>query len=209
MDKTLENLIKEAVLKEIGNTGKIPIGISARHLHITKEHFKILFGKDELTPMKTLMGGQFASEEKVLIIGNKMRLIENVRILGPFRKETQVEVSKTDGIKLALNPPVRESGDLEGSAPITIVGPKGIVKLEKGLIVAMRHIHMNEEDANRFGLKDREVISVKIDDGTRGGTLNHVLIRVDKSFTLEMHIDTDEANALGITPNTSVLPIKK
>lgn len=183
------------------NEGKIiavPIGVSARHLHLTKEHLEILFGKGaELHPMKTLMGGQYAAEERVTIVGTNLRVIENVRVLGPLRKETQVELAKTDSVKLGIAPPIRESGNIKSSAPITLVGPKGAVHLTEGCIIAKRHIHMNPEDAKSFGLYDNQIVSIRIGE-EREGILNHVQIRVDPSFTLEMHIDTDEANALGV-----------
>lgn len=144
--KALEELIKNLVKQEL-YTEKIitvPIGVSARHLHVTQEHLEILFGKGAvLHPMKELMGGQYAAEERVTIVGTNMRLIENIRILGPVRRATQVEVSKTDAVKLGLSVPIRESGDVKGSAPITLVGPKGVVQLVEGCIIAKRHIHMN------------------------------------------------------------------
>lgn len=184
---------------------KIPIGISARHVHLTREHVDILFGKGhELHPKKELMGGQFASEEQVTLVGTKLRAIENVRILGPERKATQVEVAKTDAIRLGINPPVRDSGNVKGSAPITIVGPKGALYLDEGCIIAKRHIHMSPQDAKRFGVKDGQIVKVKF--GTeRGGVFEEVLIRVHESFTLEMHIDTDEANGLAIGKDMGVL----
>ncbi|MEG0013838.1 MAG: phosphate propanoyltransferase [Cellulosilyticaceae bacterium] len=199
--KALEELIKNLVKQEL-YTEKIitvPIGVSARHLHVTQEHLEILFGKGAvLHPMKELMGGQYAAEERVTIVGTNMRLIENIRILGPVRRATQVEVSKTDAVKLGLSVPIRESGDVKGSAPITLVGPKGVVQLVEGCIIAKRHIHMNVEDAKIFGLHDNQIVSVEVGE-ERSGVLNHVQIRVDPSYTLEMHIDTDEANALGVS----------
>ncbi len=184
----------------------VKVGVSARHLHLCREHMDILFGAgSELTPMKELMGGQFAAKETVTIIGLKLRPIENVRVLGPLRGQTQVEVSATDCIRLGVKAPVRLSGDLKGSAPIVIVGPKGAVSLKEGCIVAKRHIHMSPEDAAAFGVHDKQVVSVQA-PGARGGLLEEVPVRVDKSFTTEMHIDTDEANGLGIA-NGSKLPV--
>lgn len=190
-----------------GNPDKaVKVGVSARHVHLSREDMDTLFGKgSELTPFKELMGGQYAAKEKVTILGLKMRPIENVRVLGPLRKETQVEVSATDALKLGMSVPVRLSGDLEGSAPITIVGPKGAVSLQKGCIIAQRHIHMSPEDAKAYGVHDKQVVGVQAPGG-RGGILENVPIRVDKSFTTEMHIDTDEANGLGIA-NGVKLPI--
>ena len=154
----------------------VPIGVSARHIHLTQEHVEALFGP-------------------------------NVRILGPVRKASQVEVSATDAIKLGMKVPVRESGDVEGSAPIAIVGPKGAIYLNEGCIVAMRHIHMSPKDAQAAGVKDGDIVSVKADN-ERGTIFNQVKIRVDDSFTLEMHIDTDEANAAKIATGNTVTIIK-
>lgn len=179
----------------------VPVGVSARHLHVTQEHLETLFGKGAiLHPKKELMGGQYAANECVTLVGLNLRVIENVRILGPVRKETQVELAKTDAIRLGINPPIRESGKIKGSAPITIVGPKGALYLEEGCIIAKRHIHMSDEDAKGFGLIDNEIVAVEIGE-ERKGRLENVQVRVHPSFTLEMHIDTDEANALGIKCN--------
>lgn len=186
-------------------TERIPIGISARHVHLTQEHVDELFGKGyQLTKKKELMGGQFASNELVTLVGTKLRAIENVRILGPCRKASQVEISKTDCIKLGVKAPIRESGKIEGSAPIAIVGPKGVVYLEEGCIVAKRHIHMSPDDAKKFGVTNGQSVKVRFDND-RGGVMEDVIIRVDPTFTLEMHIDTDEANGLGIGKDMGIL----
>ena len=191
-----------------GNGFMVPIGVSARHVHLTQEHVETLFGPGyQLTKKKDLMGGQFASNETVTIIGLKLRAIENVRVLGPVRSATQVEVSATDVIKLGMNVPVRMSGDIAGSAPIAIVGPKGAIYLKEGCIVAMRHIHMSPSDARAAGVKNGDIVSVKADN-ERGTIFNQVAIRVDDSFTLEMHIDTDEANAAKIATGNTVTIIK-
>ena len=191
-----------------GNGFMVPIGVSARHVHLTQEHVETLFGPGyQLTKKKDLMGGQFASNETVTIIGLKLRAIENVRVLGPVRSATQVEVSATDAIKLGMNVPVRMSGDIAGSAPIAIVGPKGAIYLKEGCIVAMRHIHMSPSDARAAGVKNGDIVSVKADN-ERGTIFNQVAIRVDDSFTLEMHIDTDEANAAKIATGNTVAIIK-
>lgn len=186
----------------------VPIGVSARHVHLTQEHVEALFGPGyQLTKKKELMGGQFASNETVTIVGLKLRAIENVRVLGPVRKASQVEISATDAIKLGVKAPVRESGSLAGSAPIAIVGPKGAIYLQEGCIVAMRHIHMSPKDAQAAGVTDGQIVSVKADN-ERGTIFNQVKIRVDDSFTLEMHIDTDEANASKIATGQTVSIIK-
>lgn len=208
----LVQMITKMVVEQLSNSGaetacdeRIPIGISARHVHLTQEHVEELFGKGyQLTKKKELMGGQFASNELVTLVGTKLRAIENVRILGPCRKASQVEISKTDCIKLGVKAPIRESGKIEGSAPIAIVGPKGVVYLEEGCIVAKRHIHMSTEDAKRFGVTNGQSVKVRFDND-RGGVMEDVIIRVDPTFTLEMHIDTDEANGLGIGKDMGIL----
>ncbi len=182
----------------------VPVGVSARHVHLTQEHVEILFGKGyQLTKKKELMGGQFASNELVTIVGLKLRAIENVRILGPARGRSQVEISATDAVKLGVKAPIRESGDVAGSAPIALVGPKGALYLTEGCIVAKRHIHMAPKDAIAAGVSDGDMVSVKAEN-ERGTVFHEVKIRVDESFTLEMHIDTDEANAAKIATGDSV-----
>lgn len=194
--------------QEKGNGFLVPVGVSNRHIHLSQEHVEALFGPGyQLTKKKDLMGGQFASNECCTIVGLKLRAIENVRVLGPVRKSTQVEISSTDARKLGINVPVRESGDIAGSAPIAIVGPKGAVYCKEGCIVAARHIHMSPTDANACGVSDGDYVSVKVEN-ERGTTFNNVKIRVDESFTLEMHIDTDEANASEIKQGDKVAIIK-
>jgi putative phosphotransacetylase len=202
----ITKLVIEAINKsESKSEGyMVPIGVSARHIHLTQEHVEALFGPGfQLTKKKELMGGQFASNQTCTIVGLKLRAIENVRILGPVRKASQVEVSATDAIKLGMNVPIRESGDTKGSAPIAIVGPKGAIYLNEGCIVAQRHIHMAPKHAQAAGVKDGYFVSVKADN-ERGTIFNNVKIRVDESFTLEMHIDTDEANACQINQDDLV-----
>ena len=186
----------------------VPVGVSNRHIHLSQADVETLFGAGhQLTKKKELMGGQFACEECCTIVGLKLRAIENVRVLGPARKATQVEISYTDARKLGINVPVRESGDTKGSAPIAIVGPKGAIYLKEGCIVAARHIHMSPADAAACGVSDGDYVSVKVEN-ERGTTFNNVKIRVDESFTLEMHIDTDEANASEIKRGDKVTVIK-
>ena len=214
MEANNVELITRMVLQEIEkNLEKsdgfmVPIGVSARHVHLTQEHVEALFGPGyQLTRKKDLMGGQFASNETVTIVGLKLRAIENVRILGPVRKASQVEVSATDAVRLGMKVPVRESGNIAGSAPIAIVGPKGAIYLKEGCIIAMRHIHMSPKDAKEAGVRDGDIVSVKADN-ERGTIFNQVKIRVDESFTLEMHIDTDEANAAQIATGHTVTIIR-
>lgn len=198
---TLQALEKK---QDSGSGFAVPVGVSARHVHLTQEHVDILFGKGyQLRKKKELMGGQYAAEECVTIVGLKLRAIENVRVLGPCRRGSQVEISATDALKLGVKAPIRESGNVKDSAPIALVGPKGAVYLTEGCIIAKRHIHMSPADAEAAGVKDGDVVSVKAEN-ERGTVFNHVQIRVDKTFTLEMHIDTDEANAAKIATGNLV-----
>lgn len=211
-EKTIElitKLVMEAMNKtDVEDGFVVPVGVSARHVHLTKQDVETLFGPGyELTKKKELMGGQYASNEVVTIVGLKLRAMENVRILGPVRKSSQVEISATDAIKLGIKAPIRDSGDIKDSAPIAIVGPKGAVYLKEGCIIAKRHIHMSPSDAVAAGVKNGDVVSIKVEN-ERGTTFNHVSIRVDESFTLEMHIDTDEANAAKISTGTTAVIIK-
>lgn len=194
--------------KSSSNGYQVPVGVSARHVHLTQTDVETLFGEGyQLTKKKDLMGGQFASNECVTLVGLKLRAIENVRVLGPVRKASQVEVSATDAIKLGIKAPIRESGNIAGSAPIAVVGPKGVLYLKEGCIIAKRHIHMTPADAAAAGVSDGQEVSVRADN-ERGTVFNHVQIRVDDSFTLEMHIDTDEANAARIKTNDKVTIMK-
>ena len=176
----------------------VPVGVSNRHIHLTQEHVEILFGKGyELTPFKDLsQPGQYACKEQLTIIGPSLRPIEGVRVLGPTRKSSQVEISRTDSFVLKVKPPVRESGNLAGSAPIRIVGPKGVVELKEGCIIANRHIHMSPAEAAQFGVKDFDRVTVDV-NGSRRTRWYDVQVRVHKDFRLEMHVDTDDANAVG------------
>lgn len=207
-------LITRLVMEAMENKTKadtgflVPVGVSARHVHLTQADVEALFGEGyHLTKKKALMGGQFASNELVTIVGLKLRAIENVRILGPVRSKSQVEISATDAIKLGIKAPVRESGDTSGSAPVALVGPKGALYLKEGCIVAKRHIHMSPGDVKAAGLHDGDIVSVK-SENERGASFDNVKIRVDDSFTLEMHIDTDEANAAQISTGDTVRIVK-
>ena len=189
----------------------IPVGISNRHIHLSREDLDTLFGAGyELTPIKDLsQPGQYACKELLTIIGPSMRPIENVRVLGPIRKESQVEISVTDSFVLKVKPPVRESGSLAGSAPITIIGPKGIVTLKQGCIIANRHIHMSPADGARFGVKDGDYITVDAFSGTKRTRWFDVQVRVSDKFCLEMHVDTDDANAVGFKNGSTVTRVKE
>ena len=215
--KYTEQEIKALVEKVIDSVkngdkpeGDVPVGISNRHIHLTKEDVETLFGKGyQLTKLKDLsQPGQYACKEQLTIVGPSMRAIEGVRVLGPERKRSQVEISRTDSFVLKVKPPVRESGDLDGSAPITIIGPKGVVTLKEGCIIANRHIHMSEEEGKAFGVQDNEYVDVEL-YGERKSLFYDVQIRVHKDFRLEMHIDTDDANAAGVGNGAKVKLIKR
>lgn len=177
---------------------KIPVGVSSRHLHLSAEDLATLFGPNrQLQKLRDLsQTGQFAAMEVVTLVGPKGE-IPNVRVLGPARARTQVEVSFSDAVKLGINPPVRDSGSLSGAGSIRIEGPMGAVEAEDAVIIAWRHIHMAPTDASLFGVVDKDKVSICV-GGDRGMTLHHVLVRVRPDFRLEMHIDTDEANACGL-----------
>ncbi len=213
----IEAIVKKIVSEMSGSTSdsaktgyEIPVGISNRHIHLCREHLDILFGKDyELTHFKDLsQPGQYACKEVLTIVGPSMRPIEGVRVLGPLRKASQVEISVTDSYVLKVKPPVRESGKTSGSAPITIIGPKGIVQLSEGCIIANRHIHMSPDDAAHFGVKDGDYIDVDAMSGTKRTRWFDVQVRVHKDFRLEMHVDTDDANAVGFKNGSTVVPVK-
>lgn len=175
---------------------KIPVGISGRHIHLSKEHLEILFGKGyELQNFKDLsQPGQYAALEKVDIESPKGGLIAGVRILGPVRKETQIELSYSDARRAGFTAPVRSSGNIAGSGAAKIIGPKGVVEIKEGVIVADRHIHFSPEDAEKFGVVDRQLVSIKV-AGLKGGILANVLCRVHESFRLDCHLDTDDGSA--------------
>ncbi len=189
---------------------KVPVGISARHLHVSKEDLEVLFGAGyELTHFKDLsQPGQYACEEKVTLEASSGKRIEGIRILGPVRPATQIEISKSDSIRLRLDTPVRSSGDVAGSAGGKLIGPKGEVELSEGIIISDRHIHMAPQDGEKFGVSDRQVVSVKV-EGVKGGTMDNVLCRVHESFALDFHIDTDDACAFGLNNKDEVTIILK
>mgnify|MGYP001172528005 FL=1 len=190
---------------------EVLVEISARHVHVTQEHLEILFGDNAtLTPTKDLsQPGQYACQERVDIVGPK-NTIKNVVILGPTRPETQVEVSLTEARQLGIQAFVKMSGSIEGTNGCTLVGPKGEVKIEKGVIAAKRHIHFNEEEAKAYNVEDNEVVMVKVDSAQeRSLVFDDVVIRVNKNFKAAMHIDTDEGNAAGLTQAVQGEIIKK
>lgn len=176
----------------------VPVGVSARHVHLTQEHIEALFGEGyQLTEFKPLsQPGQFAANEQVAVVGSKGQF-DKVRILGPARPASQVEISRTDSFAIGVKAPVRESGKIDGTPGVKLVGPKGEIELEQGVIVAARHIHFHTSEAAEWGIKDQDLLKVRF-SGERGVVFENVIARVSDSFKLDMHIDTDEANAAGI-----------
>lgn len=175
----------------------IKAGVSNRHIHLSAGDLEVLFGKGyELKPIKDLgQPGQYAADEKVILVGPK-GAITGVRVLGPVRKATQVEVSRTDAFALGVKPPIKDSGDHENTPGITVVGPKGTVVLKSGVMLAKRHIHMTPEDAEAYGVKDKDMVTVYCEgNGQRKTVFDDVLVRVSSSYALEFHADVDEANA--------------
>src|SRR5690554_551069 len=174
----------------------VPIAMSNRHLHLSQEHLDLLFGEGyELTRTKDLsQPGQFACNEKVDIVGPKGTL-KGVRVLGPVRPNTQIEISVADGFVLGLQAPVRDSGKIDGSPGAKIIGPKGEVEIDKGVIIAARHIHMHSDDAVKYGVKDKDLVKVKV-GGPRGLIFDNVLIRVSTSYALEMHVDIEDRKSV-------------
>ena len=187
---------------------EVKIGISNKHLHLSQEHLEVLFGKGhELTPTKELgQPGQFAAEEKVDIVGPK-RTLSGVRVLGPVRKETQVELALTDARGIGIKAPVRESGKLDGTPGCKLVGPCGEVELDHGVIAALRHVHLSAAQAEEAGVKDKDIVSIKI-EGERGLVFDNVLIRAGEGHERECHLDTDEGNAAGCGPDSVCVIVK-
>jgi acetate kinase len=179
----------------------IPISISAHHLHLRQEHVEALFGAGHQLTFRSPLSqpGQFACEEAVTLVGPRGR-VERVRVLGPVRKDTQVEISRTEEFRLGIDAPVRASGDIHGSPGLRLEGPSDVVDLPEGVIIAARHVHMSPEDALRFGVRDRDAIAVRV-EGERGISFRDVVVRVHPDFRLDMHVDTDEGNAAELGPD--------
>ena len=198
--KTVEAAIDKSGVHQEG----IAVGISNRHVHLSQEDLDVLFGKGyQLTRLKDLsQPGQFGCKEIVTICGPK-GAIEKVRVLGPVRSKTQVEILAGDSFKLGVKAPARLSGDLQGTPGITIIGPKGSVQTKEGLIVAQRHIHMHSNDAREHGVRDGQIVGIEL-DGVRGGIFHNVAIRVSNESALEFHVDIEEANAMNLTSSSVV-----
>lgn len=203
----LLDVIKEGeALKK--DAGAIPVGISNRHAHLSQADIDTLFGAGyQLTKLKDLSQPMQYACKETLTIGGPSGAIEKVRILGPARGETQVEILQADCFKLGITAPVRLSGDLQGTPGITLIGPKGSVLLSQGLIIAQRHIHMTLEDAKRLGVADGQQVAIQI-GGLRGGTYSNVAIRANSASALECHIDTEEANAMNLVSTSSITIVK-
>jgi len=212
--------VANAVVAAFGEPASIPVGepkkpelvvsISARHIHLTDADVETLFGKGKtLTKMKDLyQDGYFAANETVMLVGPRKRMLPSVRILGPTRKESQVELSFTDAISLGINPPVRESGKLDGSPGCVLVGPAGVVELKKGVIRAARHAHMSPAEAEYYGVKDKDFMKLRVESGDCSAILEGILVRVGDNIKLEVHLDTDEGNAVDLEHATKIELIK-
>lgn len=208
-EELIQKIVKN-VMEQINSYDqlKIPIGVSNRHVHVSREDLDQLYGKGYELTKKADLGqpGQFAANETVIVRGPKGEF-KNVRILGPVRAESQVEISLTDGFQLGVKAPIKESGQLDNTPGVTLIGPNGSVDMPKGTIVALRHIHMTPEQAQKLGLKDKDVVEVET-FGERAGVLGNVLVRVSDKFALEMHVDIDEANACSLK-NKDYVVIKR
>ena len=182
---------------------KVPVGVSARHVHLTKDAYMKLFGNDNLEIMRILdQPTQFASTSMVNIRCGENE-ISNVRVLGPFRDYNQVEISRTDAYKLKVNPPIRESGNVDGSEPVTIIGPMGEVSLEQGLIIANRHIHITPSDVQKYGLNNVPKVCIKV-DGEKGGILKNIYLKPSEDAGFRLHLDTDDANSFNLKNDDEV-----
>jgi putative phosphotransacetylase len=210
---TVEQIVREVVLGALsgsptnGNSTapELVVSISARHLHLTDEHVETLFGRGRtLTVQKPLFqDGFFAAEETVMVVGPRRRMLPAVRVLGPTRSYSQVELAFTDAISLGIDAPVRASGDIRGSAGCVLVGPAGVVELTEGVIRAERHVHMNQDHAAWYGVKNGDRMNLRI-QGTCSVVLEDLLVRADKTSKLEVHLDTDEGNAADLDHATKI-----
>jgi putative phosphotransacetylase len=202
--KSMEAGPDGAAVSAAGGVPGIPLGVSNRHMHIKKETFAAIFGPDASLDVyrELYQPGEFASNQVVTVVGPKMRAIQNVRILGPFRNYDQVELSLTDAIGIGISPPVRNSGDLQDAAPLTVAGPAGSVFIPRCAIIANRHAHMPSNDARTFGVKDGDFVRVRI-GGEKGTVFEKVLVRVNDSWKLQLHLDTDDANAANVRCRTA------
>jgi len=205
---TVERIVREVVLKSVNGRAprepQLMISISARHCHLTDEHVEILFGAGrKLTPMKELyQDGFYAAEETVMVVGPRRRMLPSVRVLGPTRPASQVELAFTDAISLGINVPVRRSGDIDGTPGCVLVGPAGVVELKQGVIRAERHVHMNTDHAAYYGVRNGDRLSLSIQSSC-AVVFRDLLVRADKTSKLEVHVDTDEGNAADLDNATN------
>ncbi len=198
----IERVVREIVLRESGAAPLVPklvVNISARHVHLTDDHVEVLFGQGHtLTPLRELFQqGAFAAEETVMVVGKRRRMLPSVRVLGPTRSHSQVELAFTDAISLGLDLPVRRSGNIESTPGCVLVGPAGVVELKQGVIRAERHVHMNFEHADHYGVQSGDRLHLRVHSACPA-VLEDLLVRADKSSKLEVHIDTDEGNAVDL-----------
>jgi len=188
-----------------GKPNPLIVNISARHVHLTDEHVQTLFGQDSLTPMKSLyQDGYYAAEETVAVVGPRRRMIPNVRVLGPCRGDSQVELAFTDAISLGIDAPVRISGDLHDTPGCVLVGPKGVVDLTSGVIRAMRHVHMGPADLSYYGVSAGDKMNLRVESPGCNAVLEDLVVRAGENIKLEVHIDTDEGNAINLDDATKV-----
>lgn len=211
----IERVVRDVLTRRFASAGPIVkpnplvVNISARHVHLTDEHVQTLFGKPALTPQKDLyQDGFYAAEETVAIVGPRRRMIPNVRVLGPCRGDSQVELAFTDAISLGLNVPVRISGDLKGTPGCVLVGPAGVVELKTGVIRAMRHVHMGPEDLKFYDVENGDKMNLRIVSDGCTTLLEDLVVRAGENIKLEVHIDTDEGNAVDLEHATSVELLK-
>lgn len=213
--REVEDIVRSVLGKHFGLTtaaapaparNPLVVNISARHVHLTQEHVEILFGKGaQLEPQKWLyQDGYYAAKQTVAVIGPRRRMLPDVRVLGPCRNASQVELAFTDGISLGIDLPVRISGDVKGTAGCVLMGPKGVVELEEGVIRAMRHVHMGPSDLAHYGVKNGDALNLRVASPHCTTTLEDVIVRADPTVKLEVHLDTDEGNAIDLEHATSV-----
>jgi propanediol utilization protein len=217
---TIERIVRQIVLRQAGADGaeeggraapELVVSVSARHVHLTDEHVEVLFGPGAtLTPMKALyQEGFYAAEESVMLVGPRRRMLPTVRVLGPTRRFSQVELAFTDSISLGINAPVRHSGRIEGTPGCVLVGPKGVVELEQGVIRAARHVHMNVRDAEHYGVANGDVMRLRVRSPSCSVVYDDLLVRAEEKIKLEVHLDTDEGNACHLDGATSVELLKQ
>jgi len=214
----IETIVRQVVLGQAGGNGqpagayvpKLVVSISARHVHLTDEHTEILFGPGhKLTPMKDLyQDGFYAAEETVMVVGPRRRMLPTVRILGPTRPESQVELAFTDSISLGIEAPVRHSGVIKDSPGCVLVGPKGVVELKQGVIRAARHVHMSLRDAEHYGVQNGDMMNLRVESPQCSVVLEELKVRADEKIKLEVHLDTDEGNACNLDHATKIELVK-